>query len=61
MAVAIRSQDALPGVIVMGHGNDELGSVVLYALLIIIDNRIPDSAVDNTVVSEAQSQQRRLS
>ena len=35
--------------------------MVLYALLIIIDNRIPDSAVDNTVVSEAQSQQRRLS
>ena len=38
-----------------------IGSVVLYALLIIIDNRIPDSAVDNTVVSAAQSKQRRLS
>ena len=38
-----------------------IGSVVLYALLIIIDERIPDSIVDNTVVSEAQSKQRRLS
>ena len=38
-----------------------IGSVVLYALLIIIDERIPDSTVDNAVVSEAQSQQRRLS
>ena len=35
-----------------------IGSVVLYALLIIIDERIPDSS---TVVSEPQSQQRRLS
>ena len=38
-----------------------IGSVVLYALLVIIDERIPDSTVENTVVSEAQSQQRRLS
>ena len=38
-----------------------LGSVVLYALLIIIDNRLPDRAVENTLVSEAQSKQRRLS
>ena len=35
-----------------------IGSVVLYTLLIIIDERIPDSS---TVVSEPQSQQRRLS
>ena len=38
-----------------------LGSAVLYTLLVIIDNRIPDSTVENTVVSEAQSQQRRFS
>jgi hypothetical protein len=38
-----------------------LGSAVLYTLLIIIDNRIADSAVENAVVSEAQSKQRRLS
>ena len=38
-----------------------IGSVVLYALLVIIDNRIPDSTVENTVVSEAQPKQRRLS
>ena len=38
-----------------------IGSAVLYALLVIIDERIPDSAVENTVVSEAQSKQRRLS
>ena len=38
-----------------------IGSVVLSALLIIIDERIPHSTVDNTVVSEAQSKQRRLS
>ena len=38
-----------------------IGSVVLYALLVIIDERIPDSAVENTVVSEAQPKQRRLS
>ncbi len=38
-----------------------IGSVVLYVLLIIIDERIPHSTVDNTVVSEAQSKQRRLS
>ena len=38
-----------------------LGSAVLYTLLVIIDNRIPDSTVENTVVSEAQSKQRRLS
>ena len=35
-----------------------IGSAVLYALLVIIDERIPDSS---TVVSEPQSQQRRLS
>ena len=38
-----------------------LGSAVLYTLLVIIDNRIPPSTVENTVVSEAQSKQRRLS
>jgi hypothetical protein len=38
-----------------------LGSAVLYALLVIIDERIPDSAVDNTVVSQAHPKQRRLS
>ena len=38
-----------------------IGSVVLYTLLIIIDERIPDSAVENTLVSEAQPKQRRLS
>ena len=38
-----------------------IGSVVLYALLIIIDERIPDSPVENTLVSEAQPKQRRLS
>ena len=38
-----------------------LGSAVLYTLLVIIDNRIPDSTVENTVVSEAQSKQPRLS
>ena len=27
-----------------------LGSAVLYTLLVIIDNRIPDSTVENTVV-----------
>ena len=32
-----------------------LGSVVLYALLIIIDNRLPHSTVENTLVSEAQA------
>ena len=38
-----------------------IGSVVLYVLLIIIDERIPHSTVETTVVSEAQSKQRRLS
>jgi hypothetical protein len=38
-----------------------IGSVVLYTLLVIIDERIPDSAVENTLVSEAQPKQRRLS
>ena len=38
-----------------------MGSAVLYTLLVIIDNRIPPSTVENTVVSEAQSKQRRLS
>ena len=38
-----------------------LGSVVLYTLLVIIDNRIPDGIADNTVASEAHSNQHRLS
>ena len=38
-----------------------IGSVVLYTLLIIIDERISDSPVENTLVSEAQPKQRRLS
>ena len=38
-----------------------IGSVVLYALLVIIDERIPDGTVENTLVSEAQPKQRRLS
>ena len=38
-----------------------LGSAVLYTLLVIIDNRIPDGIADNTVASEAHSNQRRLS
>ena len=38
-----------------------IGSVVLYALLVFMDNRIPDSPVENTLVSEAQPKQRRLS
>src|SRR4029453_2428919 len=38
-----------------------IGSVVLYTLLIIIDKRIPDSTVENTVAREAQPNQRRLS
>ena len=38
-----------------------IGSVVLYALLVIIDNRIPDSPVETAVISEAQPKQRRLS
>jgi hypothetical protein len=37
------------------------GSAVLYTLLVIIDNRIPDGIADNTVASEAHSNQRRLS
>ena len=37
-----------------------LGSAVLYTLLVIIDNRIPDGIADNTVASEAQSNQQRL-
>ena len=36
-----------------------IGSVVLYALLVFMDNRIPDSPVENTLVSEAQPKQRR--
>jgi len=36
-----------------------IGSVVIYTFLIIIDKRIPDSAVENAIVSEAQSNQRR--
>ena len=38
-----------------------LGSVILYTLLVIIDNRMPDGIVDNTVVSEAHSNQHPLS
>ena len=38
-----------------------IGSVVLYALLIIIDERIPDSTVENALISEPQPKQRRLS
>ena len=38
-----------------------IGSVVLYALLVIIGERIPDSTVENTLVSDAQPTQRRLS
>jgi Bacterial SH3 domain len=38
-----------------------LGSVVLYTLLVIIDNRIPVGIADNTVAGEAHSNQHRLS
>ena len=38
-----------------------LGSAVLYTLLVIIDNGIPRSTVENTVISQPQSKQRRLS
>ena len=38
-----------------------LGSAVLYTLLVIIDNRIPDGITENAVASEAHSNQRRLS
>ena len=38
-----------------------LGSAVLYTLLVIIDYRIPDGIVDNTVVREAHSNQHQLS
>ena len=38
-----------------------LGSAVLYTLLVIIDNRIPDGIADNTAASEAHSNQLRLS
>jgi hypothetical protein len=38
-----------------------LGSAVLYTLLVVIDNRIPDGIADNTVASEAHSNQSRLS
>jgi hypothetical protein len=38
-----------------------IGSAVIYTLLVIIDNRIPDGTPENAVASEAQSQQRRLS
>jgi hypothetical protein len=38
-----------------------LGSAVLYTLLVIIDNRIPDGVADNTVAREAHSNQHRLS
>jgi Bacterial SH3 domain len=38
-----------------------LGSAVLYTLLVVIDNRIPDVIADNTDASEAHSNQHRLS
>ena len=38
-----------------------LGSAILYTLLVIIDNGIPRSTVENTVISQPQSKQRRLS
>ena len=38
-----------------------IGSAVIYTLLIIIDKRIPDGTAENTVASEAQSNQRHLS
>ena len=38
-----------------------LGSAVIYMLLVIIDNRIPDSTAENIVACEAQPNQRRLS
>ena len=38
-----------------------LGSAVLYTLLVIIDNRIPNGIADNSVASEAHSNQHRLS
>ena len=38
-----------------------LGSVILYTLLVIIDNRMPDGIVDKIVVSEAHSNQHPLS
>ena len=38
-----------------------LGSAVLYTLLVVIDNRIPDGIADNTVAREAHSNQHRLS
>jgi hypothetical protein len=38
-----------------------IGSAVLYMLLVIIDHRIRDGTAENIVVSEAQSNQRRLS
>src|SRR6476660_1997017 len=38
-----------------------LGSAVLYTLLVVIDNRIPDGIADNTVAGEAHSNQHRLS
>ena len=34
-----------------------LGSAVLYTLLVTIDNRIPDGIANNTVASEAHSNQ----
>ena len=38
-----------------------LGSAILYTLLVIIDNRIPDGIADNTVAREAHSNQHQLS
>jgi hypothetical protein len=38
-----------------------IGSAVLYMLLVIVDHRIRDGTAENIVVSEAQSNQRRLS
>jgi len=38
-----------------------IGSALLYMLLVIVDHRIRDGTAENIVVSEAQSNQRRLS
>ena len=38
-----------------------IGSAVLYTLVVIIDNRIPDGIANNTVAREAHSNQHRLS
>jgi hypothetical protein len=38
-----------------------IGSVVIYTLLVIIDDHVRDGTAENIVASEAQSNQRRLS